>query len=153
MGAFIWAITAWKQGRLTMRTLWLLLVPATVVWANLHGMVLLSFLITGFFAAGEFIEAGLRWRREESASRGRLLRAPGIRGAFLLSGLTAVLVVAAMAQPSGWHLFFLGRNFTADPLLKNIILEMLPTPRPFFLLNPALSPGLDNLGVRPPGFW
>jgi hypothetical protein len=35
-----------------------------------------------------------------------------------------------MANPSGMHIFFLGRKFTADPGLQRGIAEMLPTPAP-----------------------
>src|SRR5690606_4269411 len=70
------------------------------------------------------------------------------------TALTFAVAIACMAQPSGYHLFFLGRNFTADPLLQQIILEMKPSPGPFAMIHPD-QPWweLSNWAVRPPGFW
>lgn len=119
MTAFLAVFTLWKMGRLKTRWLWLL-VPATVVWGNLHGMVLLAIVVTGAFAAGEAMEAAVARKTDRFPIH--------IRHFVLLSLLTAAVIVAAMAQPSGWHLFFLGRNFTADPILQRVIGEMLPPP-------------------------
>lgn len=156
---FLIAFTLWKTGRMRGRWLWLL-VPVTVVWSNLHGMVLLAIVAAGAFAAGEALErllgavAPLRARasrlhppeeaqateaappddQEEANQCGRDARAPrgttacGGRRFLFLAALTGAVVLAALAQPSGYHLFFLGRNFTADPMLQRAIAEMQPPP-------------------------
>jgi hypothetical protein len=132
--------------------LWLL-VPLTVLWGNLHGMVLLAFLVTGAFASGEALENLARWWNTRETDRRPFWSSIIKKPVLALAALTAALVVAALAQPSGYHLFFLGGNFTDDPLLKNIILEMLPTPAPVFRLHGDLPWQFDNIALRPPGFW
>ncbi len=150
---FLLMLYAWKRKRIQSRTLWLL-VPLTVLWANLHGMVLLSFVAVGAFAAGEFLENTRTWWHDRWAGEKTTWRDIVNRPFLFLCGLTVALIIAAMAQPSGYHLFFLGRNFTADPLLQQIISEMKPTPGPFALLD-ATRPWwlIDNIVASPPGFW
>ena len=117
---FLLLLYQWKRGRLRGRWLWLL--PAAMVpWANLHGMCLLGIAATGAFAAGELLE----W----AAARLRRRRAPfPVRRFALVSAVTLACVAAATLNPAGYHLFTLGRNFTADPILQRVIAEMLPTP-------------------------
>jgi len=140
MAGFLLVLYAWKTGRLRSAWLWAL-VPATALWANLHGMVLLAIVVVGAFAGGEVLE--LLWRRWKQSGTGILpvTRAATVRTVLLLGVLTLLTTLAAMAQPSGYHLFFLGRNFTADPLLKQIIAEMMPPP--FYLPGTKLVfPGM-----------
>jgi len=144
LASYLMALYAWKRGGISFKWLWLL-VPAAVLWANLHGMVLLSFIATGAYAGGEVLENLLRWRRDKNSGV-RFWRAVITREVVGLSLLTAALMVACMGQPSGYHLFFLGRNFTADPLLQDIILEMQPTPWIFMMTEAGFA-------WRPPGFW
>ena len=157
LAVFLYLLYRWKQGRLRMRWLWAL-VPLTVVWGNLHGMVLLAFVATGAFAGGELLENVRRWwlaRKSGEGEGGAAMRLTGIfsRPFWGLTALTAALVLAAMCQPSGYHLFLLGRNFTADPLLQEIILEMKPTPGPLAVIDSTQPLSLDNLAMRSPGFW
>jgi hypothetical protein len=114
-------LSAWKSGRLRARWLWLL--PLMMIpWANLHGMCLLGIIALGCFALGEIAER-------------RSLRGVGA----LLCALTAVTAAAALLNPSGHHIFFLGKNFTNDPLLKRVIAEMLPPPLPVTRVAPGDS--------------
>ncbi len=129
--AWLLALYQWKAGRLRGRWLWLF-VPCMVVWANLHGMCLLGIVAVGSFAAGEALEfAAARWRSRRAAD-GDAPAGPDPRAALrpfgMLTALTVAVTLAATANPSGYHLFTLGRNFTADPLLRKVILEMLPPP-------------------------
>jgi hypothetical protein len=58
-----------------------------------------------------------------------------------------------MANPSGWEIFFLGGRFKNDPILKQVIAEMLPAP--FFLQRMDVADGSQRL-VFVPGyaaFW
>lgn len=128
---FLLLLYGWKLGRL--RTRWLLvLLPLTVLWANLHGMVLLAVVATGCFAAGEGLEVLLTWwKQSRSDSAQQLISKQRWKPVFVLGLLTAGTVLAAMAQPSGYHLFFLGGKFMNDPLLKQVIVEMLPPPLPW----------------------
>lgn len=117
---------AWRLGRLRFKWLWVL-VPLMVVWANAHGMCLLGIVAAGAFAGGALFEFLLARRKRSEADA-----APAHpRELVSLSLLTAALVIAAMANPSGYHLFFLGGKFMDDPILKQVIAEMLPPP--FFL--------------------
>lgn len=153
MAIFLLVFYAWKRGKLRFGSLWLL-VPVTILWANFHGMVLLSFLIAGAFAGGELLDNLSLWLRDQHYGLRRSFSSIFTRPFWGLSILTLLLMVACMAQPSGYHIFFLGRNFTADPLLQKIILEMMPTPAPFAQLDPT-QPWwhLTTLIPRPPGFW
>lgn len=156
---FLLTLYAWKRGHLRGRWLWAL-VPVTALWANLHGMVLLAIVAVGAFAAGETLENGRAWLW---ARRGQSTGKHGGKAAFKavftpsvarLWALTLFVTLACMAQPSGYHLFFLGRNFTADPLLQKIILEMQPTPGPFVRTDPAVPAWQWGAWMaRPPGFW
>lgn len=138
LAIFLLTLFHWKLGRLRTRWLWLL-PPLTVIWGNLHGMVLLAIVAVGAFAAGEILEntaAVFRSKTRSPTDAGPTSLTVSFRSIFTpranhLWLLLAVTVVAAMAQPSGYHIFFLGRNFTADPLLQQEILEMKPPP--FFL--------------------
>jgi len=144
LASYLLALYRWKRGQLQFKWLWFM-VPATVAWANLHGMVLLSFIATGAYAGGEVLENLARWWRERKEGAG-FWKKTVTRDVVGLSLLTAALIIACMGQPSGYHLFFLGRNFTADPLLQNIILEMQPTPWIFMMTEAGIA-------WRPPGFW
>lgn len=143
---------AWKRGHLRLRVLWIL-VPITVLWANLHGMVLLAIVATGAYAAGELLDNAWVWWRRRNTDPTPFWPTVINRRAFTLLALTLAVILATMAQPSGYHLFLLGRNFTADPLLKNIILEMMPTPMPLHLINPTMPWSPANTAISPPGFW
>ena len=150
LAVFLLILYHWKQGRLKSRWLWIL--PAlTVLWANLHGMVLLAIVAVGAFAAGETIElvlGKLAKARVSRVSADKNQRAVKMRVGAMLWLLLALTVVAAMVQPSGYHLFFLGSKFTADPALNTQILEMRPPP--FFVL-----PNGDSYAFVPgfAGFW
>ncbi|MCX7018823.1 MAG: hypothetical protein NTY46_07525 [Candidatus Sumerlaeota bacterium] len=127
---FLFALSAWKMRLLRGRWLWAL-APLMVVWANLHGMCLLGIFATGAFAAGEFVETV---RNSEFSIKNwtkpsfiRRMLSPSF---LFLAGLTLALIVCAMANPAGWRMFFLGRNFTGDPLLRFVIAEMQPPPFP-----------------------
>lgn len=116
----------WKAGRMRFRWLWLL-VPLTVLWANLHGMCLLAVVATGAYAAGEVVGwVRARMRREEGAS---------LRGVIMTSALTLACALAVMVNPSGWEIYFLGGKFMDDPYLSKAIAEMLPPP--FFVARGA----------------
>ncbi|MGC8740683.1 MAG: hypothetical protein ACP5UB_04415 [Candidatus Sumerlaeaceae bacterium] len=132
LASFAAVLWQWRARRLRTRWLWALPL-VTVLWANLHGMVPLAVAIVGAFAAGEFMDCvGLAWasrgapeRRRSAAHRMIWMQ---VRRGLLLAGLALVCTVAAMVNPSGAHIFFLGRKFTADPVLQKVIAEMLPTP-------------------------
>lgn len=134
--AILWE---WKAGRL--RSRWLACLPlATILWANVHGMVPLAVVAVGSFALGEVLEAGAKsWRFRRRMRLGgartvwRLTR-PERKRAWLLAAVTGACAVAAMVNPSGAAIFFLGRKFTADPVLQKVIAEMLPTPPPLMRL-------------------
>lgn len=151
------ALYGWKLGRLRMKWLWLL-VPLMVLWVNLHGMFLLGIVAVGFFAAGELMENGLGLAKrlgsgQESWSVSGAVRSLVSRPFVLLCALGAALCLAALVNPFGYHVFFLSSKFTHDPLLKQVINEMLPTP--FFMqhANPAAPsklyfiPGFANFWV------
>lgn len=151
---FLFALAEWKSGRLRGRWLWLL-VPLMVLWANLHGMCLLGIVAAAGFAGGEMLEGLAKWLggRRHGGDGPKLIRCVATRPVALLGGLTAALVVGAMASPSGWEIFFLGGKFKNDPILKQVIAEMLPTP--FFLRQVPLDDGSSRL-VFVPGyaaFW
>ncbi len=153
LAAFLLLLYGWKRGQVRSRWLWVL-VPATVLWANMHGMVLLAFVAAGAFAGGELLENVRRWWVKSKTCPAVPLHGIFSKQFWMLTALTAALVLAAMAQPSGYHLFFLGRNFTADPLLQQIILEMKPTPGALAIIDGNLPWWKwDNLAARPPGFW
>ncbi len=131
LALFLLLLYEWRAGRLRRRWL-LLLPPLTILWANLHGMVPLAVAATGAFAAGEFLELSARAyvAHRRHVPRGALRRflRPHHRRLRFLAGLTFAVLVAACLNPSGPHVFFLGRKFTADPILQRVIAEMLPTP-------------------------
>ncbi|MBX7244111.1 MAG: hypothetical protein K1X53_01355 [Candidatus Sumerlaeaceae bacterium] len=133
LAAFLILLYLWKMGRLRGRWLWVF-VPATILWANLHGMVLLATVVCGGFAAGEFLENLRPWRQPENRSM-RTLFSPAF---LLLAGLTVAVLLCTMANPSGYEIFFLGGKFKDDPILKRVIAEMLPPP---FLIGRAELPG------------
>ena len=122
--ATILALSEWKARRLNFRWLWAL--PfMTVLWANLHGMCLLGVIATAAFAGGELIENLLEWRRDRE--NGRIITRP----LLLLGALTAAMALATCANPAGYHIWTLGGKFANDPILKQVIAEMLPPPSPF----------------------
>ncbi len=132
LAAFLALLWEWKQRRLRQRWLWLL-PPTTILWANLHGMVPLAVAAVGAFAAGELFETAAAWWRSRRAGGSRSVAAQRImrcrlRNFRFLALLAVAVGVAAMINPSGPEIFFLGRKFMADPVLKRVIAEMLPTP-------------------------
>lgn len=130
MVTYLMVLYCHKQGRGRRWLVWLL-VPLMVVWANLHGMCILGVFIAGCFAAGEVLENAVRLVREHAFREQRLagiLRALSGGRFVLFTLLTLGLAVAATANPSGYHIFLLGRKFTGDPLLREVIAEMLPSP-------------------------
>ncbi|MCX7625811.1 MAG: hypothetical protein N2Z21_06330 [Candidatus Sumerlaeaceae bacterium] len=157
LAAFVALLWEWKAGRLRERWLWLLPV-ATVLWANLHGMVPLAVVAVGCFAGGEFLEwlfsrwCALRARHEGRERAWRRWGQRRLRGTFLLGCVALTCAVAAMASPSGWHIFFLGHKFTADPTLQRVIAEMLPTPGP---LVREVRGGIGGFFINPLylSFW
>lgn len=152
LGIFLLVLTGWKQGTVRLRHLWVL-VLVTAVWANLHGMVLLAIIATGAFTLGQVFDNYADWCKRNKISASIPLEVLIDRRVLTLAGLTVATILACMLQPSGYHLFLLGRNFTADPLLQNIIGEMQPTPRPFRIINPAQPLSFSNIYLSPPGFW
>ena len=129
--AFLIVLMQWKRGRLRGR--WLLTLPVvTVLWANLHGMVLLGIAATAAFAGGEVLEwlamRGGAWRRSRRSDSLRPEAPFPWRRVVLLSGVTLACIAAATLNPAGAALFTLSRKFTADPVLQRSIAEMLPTP-------------------------
>jgi hypothetical protein len=137
-----------KAGRVRAAWLWVT-VPVMVVWANLHGMCLVGVVAVGSFALGECIEAALDWRRTRAARPGPVETGFARhlwRRAGNLVLLTIAVALAVLANPSGAEVYFLGRNFTADPVLKQVILEMRPAPFIVQRANPAdpASPWMFN---------
>ena len=155
---FLLLLYHWKAGRLRAAWLWVT-VPLMVLWANLHGMCLIGVVAVGSFALGECVEAVLEWRRDgrergdqgdrgdgggDSSRRGFIPFVWSRAGNLIL--LTAAVALAVVANPAGAEIYFLGHNFTADPLLKQVILEMRPAPFIFQHANPAdpTSPWMFN---------
>ncbi|PKO18798.1 hypothetical protein CVU37_05315 [candidate division BRC1 bacterium HGW-BRC1-1] len=129
--AFLIVLMQWKRGRLRGRWLWALPV-VSVLWANLHGMVLLGIAATGAYAGGEVLEwlaarVDVWWRNRRSAASSPAAAFPW-RPVSLLSGVTLACIAAATINPAGAALFTLSRKFMTDPVLQRTIAEMLPTP-------------------------
>lgn len=152
MASFLALLYAWKTGRIHWQ--WLMLLPFLMpLWGNLHGMVILGVFITACFAAGEFLEnVAEAWRLRRSGEK--VGPACFFTKRFMwLCVLTAATVAATCANPSGYHIFFLGQKFTNDPLLKKVIAEMLPSP---FLLQHYLRLDGTSGFIFVPGyatFW
>jgi hypothetical protein len=159
LALFAAALWEWKAGRLRRGALWWLPV-LTVLWANLHGMVPLAVVIVGCFLAGEALDWFVcLWRSTRMAAAApragawrRLARLRMAQGRFLFV-LAVACAGAAMLNPSGWEIFFLGRKFMADPLLRQVIAEMLPTPGP--LMRVAAAGGGASWAINPLylSFW
>lgn len=127
MTGFLLLFAQWKNGKLPVKYLWLM-VPLTIFWANFHGMVLLAGAIVGGYCGGEYLENLVGYFKRGRKERGAFFRAVFTNESLNLSALTICVFAAMMIQPSGFHLLFLSKNFTADPMLQQMIAEMLPTP-------------------------
>lgn len=145
---YIGLFDAWRRNRISQKVLAPVVIVLMILWANLHGMCLLGIIVAGAYAAGETVE--WFWNRHKHLplpARSRL--------AFIWC-MPVALTLAAMCNPSGYELFFLGGKFMNDPYLKAAIQEMLPAP--FFLKTPigggplSFVPGFAAFWIAVTGF-
>jgi hypothetical protein len=88
------------------------------VWTNLHGSFFIGPLLTGLLLGGELIELVMasRWRSA--------LRYPRVR--FLLAAIGAQLI-GTLLNPYGPGIYTYLLKFPVDPIIRDHILEWLPT--------------------------
>lgn len=108
---WLWLVEDYRRHRA--RRVWLI-VPLIALWANLHGAFSVTFALLAVYAAGEWIEWGLRgewW-------------SPGVRRVVgTYAGLGAASLLAAMANPFGPRLLLHIFEYLSDRGLLSSIVE------------------------------
>lgn len=82
---FVWQLRAFDRGRLPPAALFAWLVPAMVLWANLHGAFLTGFVLIGIYAAGNVL-------------------ARDVKKFGIYVGLGATCLLVTLINPNGWDL-------------------------------------------------
>jgi len=109
----VWCVLV--EGFRRNRSKWIFAVPVLVaVWANLHGAFVVTLVMLGVYAVGEFLEFAAKgqWRSREAV---------GVLKTYLLVGVLSVL--AAMATPYGIKLYGHLWNYLSDKRLLATIQE------------------------------
>ncbi|MDX2042543.1 MAG: tetratricopeptide repeat protein [Acidobacteriota bacterium] len=109
----VWCVLV--EGFRRNRSKWIFAVPVlVVVWANLHGAFVVTLVMLGVYAVGEFLELAAKgeWRSREAV---------GVLKTYLLVG--ALSAVAAMATPYGVKLYGHLWRYLSDKRLLSTIEE------------------------------
>ena len=110
----------------------LLLLPLLVLWANIHGSVLLGALLAASFLS----------YRAVLAARGGLRRT-----AVECSGLAAACVLAPLATPYGLGIVHYYREFVGNPAMAHMAAEWAPARFPSFAFFELAVPGAAVLAA------
>ena len=121
-----WQLRAFEQGRVSGRRLFVILVPLTVLWVNLHGGFLTGLTLIGIYFAG----AGI-----VSLAGDTELRAASRRRMAVLALLGVSCAVASLVNPNGWK-------------LHTYILEFVRLPKLLSVVNEFRSPNFHSNSVR-----
>ena len=121
-----WQLRAFEQGRLTARRLFMILVPLTVLWVNLHAGFLTGLTLIGIY----FLGSGLGF-----LTRNAEQRAIAQRRMVVLALLGVSCAVAALVNPNGWKLYA-------------YIIEFLRLPKLVGFVNEFRSPSFHSNAMR-----
>ncbi|HXI83499.1 MAG TPA: hypothetical protein VNL17_05345 [Verrucomicrobiae bacterium] len=121
-----WQLRAFEQGRLPPRRLFVLLVPLTALWVNLHAGFLTGLMLIGVYFVGAAAEL-----RDHDIGQRMIAR----RRMATLALLGASCLVASLVNPNGWR-------------LHAYILDFLQHPKLVSLVNEFRSPDFHSNGTR-----
>ena len=109
-----WQLRAFEQGRLSTRRLFVVLVPLTALWVNLHAGFLTGLMLIGVHFVGAGTELLTQDAAQRTTTRGRM-------AVFMLLG--ASCLVASLANPNGWKLHAYILDFLQYPKLVGLVNE------------------------------
>lgn len=91
-----------------------LLIPLTVLWANLHSGYLLGVVLLATYAVGDLIHHRLAPTDE---------RVLPTRAALMLGGIACLSLLAALLNPNGWTLWIYPFETLGSPVMQGRIVE------------------------------
>jgi hypothetical protein len=112
-----WQLRAFEQGRLSPRRLFVLFVPLTALWVNLHAGFLTGLMLIGVYFVGAVAESLTRDTAQRTIARKRIV-------VFILLGSSCLL--ASLANPNGWKLHAYILDFLQHPKLVGLVNEFRP---------------------------
>jgi hypothetical protein len=134
---FAWQLNGFMHGRVSTVRLFEVLVPLSLLWANLHGAFFVGFVLIATFWSGAAIEAGRdsvhgtragRWMRRgqpglrrAQSSRGLSLQTAGRLKILTIVG--ALCLAASLINPNGWRLHAQVLHFLRTPALATLTNE------------------------------
>jgi tetratricopeptide (TPR) repeat protein len=116
---YLYLLILHKEERITTRQLIIFLIPAHVLWVNVHGSFLLGIFLVGAYALGRFVPLALSHRRDLKP----VFQDKRLLGLMILCLL---LVAASFVNPYTYRVFLVPiRTAVAEEALRSII-EWIP---------------------------
>ncbi len=109
-----WQLRAFDQGRLPTRRLFVLLVPLTALWVNLHAGFLTGLMLIGVYFVGAGTESLTHDAGQRAIARHRM-------ATYVLLGASCLM--ASLLNPNGWKLHAYILDFLRHPKLVGMINE------------------------------
>ena len=109
-----WQLRAFDQGRLSSRRLFVLLVPLTALWVNLHAGFLTGLMLIGVYFVGAGTESLTRDTTQCTTARRRT-------ATYALLGVSCLM--ASLINPNGWKLNAYILDFLRQPKLVGMVNE------------------------------
>jgi Flp pilus assembly protein TadD len=110
---YLYLLILHREERITTRKLMLFLIPAHILWVNVHGSFLLGMFLVGAYALGRFVPLALRHHRDlKPAFQDRKLQ-----GLLLVC---LILLMASLVNPYTYRIFFIPLKTAGSETLQGI---------------------------------
>jgi tetratricopeptide (TPR) repeat protein len=119
LALYLYLLILHREERLTTRQLILFLIPAHILWVNVHGSFLLGIFLVGAYALGRFVPLALSHHRDLKP----VFRDKQLLGLMLLCLL---LAVASFFNPYTYRVFLVPIKIAAAEEALRSIMEWLP---------------------------
>ena len=118
---FVWQLNGFMHGRVSTARLFGVMVPLSLLWANLHGAFFVGFVLIATFWFGAAIEVGRdRWARRGQPGG---LSLPIAERLKILTIVGALCLAASLINPNGWELHAQVLHFLRTPALATLTNE------------------------------
>jgi len=122
---FAWQLNGFTQGRVSTARLFKVLVPLSLLWANLHGAFFVGFVLIVIYAVGSGIDMFASKVEDRDTAHNRLI---------VYLSLLAACLLASLINPNGWR-------------LHAQVLHFLRTPELAAMTNEFRSPNFHSGGM------
>jgi len=118
LALYLYLLILYRDERITARQLILFLIPAHVLWVNVHGSFLLGIFLVGAYTLGRFVPLALSHHRDLKP----VFQDKKLQGLLLVC---LILLMASLVNPYTYRIFYIPFTTAGSETLK-IITEWVP---------------------------